>query len=396
MHAAADAAAKAGNAGLEAIASPVGAMAETLEIFSDTVKGVSAPLMEQLKLRSPDAVTRQTMRLQANLRGWKTRQKMLQTERNDWATLDFSNVAQPKKLEKMATQAGGHPGCFKVTDDGTLAKETSRYEALFYERVHDTEISAFFPRYYSSEPVEPAPGQLTDNRMVNVRMQNLTFGCVRPCVMDIKVGIRTFCESEVSNTKLRTDLVEKMLKLAPDEVSEAQRTDGVTKLQYMQFRERLSSTSSFGWRIEALVGMPDAKAEDTKLLRTEEALRGCFDTFLQGRQRLRDAFAVRLRTLRETLYSSMLFGHFEMVGSSLLFVYDDDETSNFEPNLWMIDFAKSIDHSPLEPREVVAGVTRRTSAHEGLKLTHCDDWTLGNHEDGYLRGIDSLLELWER
>ena len=53
--------------------------------------------------------------------------------------------------------------------------------------------------------------------------------------MDIKMGTRTFLESEVKNPALRKDLYEKMTKLNPDEpTAEEHRLKAVTKLRYMQ------------------------------------------------------------------------------------------------------------------------------------------------------------------
>ena len=75
-------------------------------------------------------------------------------------------------------------------------------------------------------------------------------------MMDIKMGRRTFLESEVTNTKRREDLAAKMAKLDPAALTEEERTHGVTKLQYMQYREQLSSTATLGWRIEGLPDMP--------------------------------------------------------------------------------------------------------------------------------------------
>lgn len=59
-------------------------------------------------------------------------------------------------------------------------------------------------------------------------------------------------ESEVSNTTKRTDLYTKMFDLAPNEPTEEEHVDkAITKLRYMQFREKESSTASLGFRIEA-------------------------------------------------------------------------------------------------------------------------------------------------
>jgi 1D-myo-inositol-triphosphate 3-kinase len=61
-----------------------------------------------------------------------------------------------------------------------------------------------------------------------------------------------------------------------------------------------------------------------------------------------------------------------MVGSSLLFVHD-----NFRASIWMIDFGKT---RPLP---------------NGVQITHSDKWFEGNHEDGYLIGIQSLIDIFE-
>lgn len=59
----------------------------------------------------------------------------------------------------------------------------------------------------------------------------------------------------------------------------------------------------------------------------------------------------------------------ELIGSSLLILYDHTGTKG----VWMIDFGK-------------------TSKVE-LPLTHSEPWVLGNHEDGYLRGLDSIIDI---
>ena len=63
---------------------------------------------------------------------------------------------------------------------------------------------------------------------------------------------------------------------------------------------------------------------------------------------------------------------FQIIGSSLLIMYDKHDKSG----VWMIDFAKTI---PVEA---------------GMVLNHRSPWQLGNHEDGYLSGVDSLIEVF--
>ena len=61
----------------------------------------------------------------------------------------------------------------------------------------------------------------------------------------------------------------------------------------------------------------------------------------------------------------------KLIGSSLLFVHDDKKA-----NIWMIDFGKT---RPLP------GL---------LRITHRDRWVEGNHEDGYLIGIQNLIDIF--
>ena len=60
----------------------------------------------------------------------------------------------------------------------------------------------------------------------------------------------------------------------------------------------------------------------------------------------------------------------QIVGSSLLFVHDGKDAG-----VWMIDFGKTI---PLQ---------------EGAKVTHEAPWVRGNHEDGYITGLENVIDI---
>lgn len=63
----------------------------------------------------------------------------------------------------------------------------------------------------------------------------------------------------------------------------------------------------------------------------------------------------------------------QLIGSSLLFVYDASGLASVH----MIDFGKT------------------TPIPEGLTITHESEWVEGNHEDGYLFGLDNLINIWK-
>lgn len=62
----------------------------------------------------------------------------------------------------------------------------------------------------------------------------------------------------------------------------------------------------------------------------------------------------------------------QVVGSSLLFVHD----ASGQARVWMIDFGKTV---PLPPP---------------LTLDHRTPWQEGNREDGYLWGLDNLIDIF--
>lgn len=74
--------------------------------------------------------------------------------------------------------------------------------------------------------------------------------------------------------------------------------------------------------------------------------------------------------LRMIWLTSKMFHVFKVIGSSLLFIHDHTERAE----VWLIDFGKT------------------TPLSDGQNLDHYRSWEEGNREDGFLWGLDNLLQ----
>lgn len=285
-------------------------------------------------------------------------------------TLDLTAPASDalvKNRKNTWIQLAGHPGSFAPAGPNTIWKkritkdntETKAYEALMEDEAQD--IVPFFYR------------EVEYNGDFFIEMEDLLQHFDNPNIMDIKIGTRTFLESEVKNPVLRRDLYEKMIELDPDAPTPDEREQqAITKLRYMQFREQESSTAEFGFRIEALRVAGEPPENNLKKIKTKEQVQQILNKFMKGNSVRQRALCERMKVIRQTFESSKYFMSHEMIGSSILIIFDD----NNECGAWLIDFTKTM------------LMTDKT-------LTHRDPWVLGNHEDGYLFGVDNLIQFFE-
>lgn len=204
-----------------------------------------------------------------------------------------------------------------------------------------------------------------------LELQDLLHGFKDPAVMDIKMGRRTFLESEVTNAMLRGDLYRKMIAVAPNEpTAEEHQQQAVTKLRYMLFREQMSSSESRGFRIEALRMKGAMPITDLKMVKTDLDVYKTIAQFLCGKQKLIKDLLRRLEEIRRFIEKSVYFQRHEIVGSSVFIVYDEERIG-----AWIIDFAKA---RPLP---------------EHMHIDHRRTWIPGNCEEGLLYGIDEFIKI---
>eukprot|EP00047_Mylnosiga_fluctuans_P005010 m.237856 g.237856 ORF g.237856 m.237856 type:complete len:331 (+) comp13207_c0_seq1:25-1017(+) len=257
-------------------------------------------------------------------------------------------------------QLAGHAGGFQVdVDPHWILKQSDALEKAALQDLQGDILEPFTPKF----------GGLTVKEGVEfVQMGNLLNGFKDASVMDCKIGVRTFLEADVASSKPRLDLLAKMTEIAPSAPTAAERETGITKLRYMQFRETLSSTSALGFRIEAMnvAGVAESKS-DIKKISSRDHVLATIRKFLNGREDIKAKFQARMHDIRAALETSKFFATHEVVGSSLLFVYD----SRGKADIHIIDFGKTI------PRE--------HPLHNEL----WDASTL-NHADGYLIGFANL------
>eukprot|EP00051_Salpingoeca_urceolata_P000879 m.36896 g.36896 ORF g.36896 m.36896 type:complete len:466 (-) comp11058_c0_seq1:75-1472(-) len=264
-------------------------------------------------------------------------------------------------------QLAGHKGNFVPGSQGTICKKSSEMEREALEALMTDVLKPMVPLYYK-------PIALNDDGDVYLEMQDLLGNFEDPCVMDIKMGVRTFLETEVSKKSRRKDLLAKMLAVDPEEPTEEEKLEGITKLRYMTFREQRSSTSTLGFRIEGIKLSESEPRTDFKTIQHDDEVGGVLHSFLPPRDHplfdtIRRKLLARLSELRETLYQSQFFWSHELIGSSLLFIYD----WTGKAGIWMIDFGKT--------------------SEVDKQVTHNSPWVLGNREDGYLIGLQNLVRL---
>jgi len=291
-------------------------------------------------------------------------------------------------------QAAGHQATLlqETDEDDYVLKpyeevEVRNYEKLWSPSVDDADepMRRFVSRFDGVVTEDATPTSKIGRKFM--RLGNLLRGFTRPCVLDCKLGVRTFQESEASKEGTpRADLFQKMLKLDPNALSEEDKARGsITKLKWMTWRDDQSTTTSLGFRIDGVASQDSVrlKMEDLSRLRTrEEALPvlqllfppripGDPDGTLRQRVALTRQVIAKLQLIRSALSESPFFNSHEFIGASLLFVMDRHHVEVF-----LIDFAKT------------------ARVPDGIAINHTSAWQLGNHEDGVLLGVEMIEDAW--
>lgn len=264
-------------------------------------------------------------------------------------------------------QLAGHAGSFKAAANGRILKKHCESEQRCLDRLMNDVLKPYVPAYHGDI--------VKDGERYN-QMEDLLAEFDSPCVMDCKMGVRTYLEEELIKARkkpsLRKDMYQKMIEVDPDAPTEEENVlRAVTKPRYMQWRETISSTATLGFRIEGIKKEDGTVNRDFKKTRTKEQVTEAFREFTRGNRNVLNSYLIRLKGIRATLETSPFFKCHEVIGSSLLFIHDKKE----QAKVWMIDFGKT------------------TPLPEGQVLQHNVPWVEGNREDGYLWGLDNLIQI---
>ncbi|XP_014877316.1 inositol-trisphosphate 3-kinase Cb isoform X2 [Poecilia latipinna] len=280
----------------------------------------------------------------------------------------FSPLAFTLKPRHSWVQLAGHTGSFTAGDGGRLLKRYCECEQQCLEQLMKDVLRPYVPGYYGVLQKDEQDFNIMDDLLTDFDM---------PSIMDCKMGSRTCLEEELIKAKecqrLRRDMYEKMISVDPAAPTEEERAQqGVLKPRYMRWRETLSSTATLGFRIEGIKKGDGSCNTSFKKTKQREQVVKAFEDFVGGNVQILKSYLKRLEELRSVLEKSDFFRTHEVVGSSLLFVHD----ASGKASVWMIDFGKTV---PLPP---------------SMTLDHRTPWVEGNREDGYLWGMDNLIDIF--
>lgn len=262
------------------------------------------------------------------------------------------------------TQAGGHDGSFQ-TDGATLTKKVTERETKFYEAaLEGAWPTQLLPKYY---------GRVGDNA---IRIENLTHGFRRPCVVDLKIGIQTV----ESDEKLLKRVKMTTLDALTGSRSEGCRLEGLSMFRTLDKRNvnlKGSKRQTHGISADVRVSLQDV-----------------LTFFLTDESGVRTDLALRFQTsIEQILKRFEQNNRYLFIGSSILLIYDNDNQS---PHMrWARALRKLHTIAPHVrlSEDQISGLTRRTLCDvRMIDFAHTGPLPPGQRRDeGYIRGLRSIL-----
>eukprot|EP00930_Biecheleria_cincta_P029050 TRINITY_DN20213_c0_g1_i1.p1 TRINITY_DN20213_c0_g1~~TRINITY_DN20213_c0_g1_i1.p1 ORF type:complete len:409 (+),score=74.20 TRINITY_DN20213_c0_g1_i1:111-1337(+) len=334
-----------------------------------------------------------------------TDQRSIVSGCSDYGDMNLEKITRPR-TKKLSKQASGHAGI-------TFLKQYSGIEDFkrgvpdFVLKAYDAEEESSYEKLSAfGDELQPFTAQcfgkvINDGGIEFLKLSNLLSDFQRgPHVMDCKIGVRSFTEEEVNNTKPRSDLYQRLVSLDSTYTSESENEAGAcTKFRWMSFNDDFTTLRSLGFRIDGIANSSEGKVAKAVLhearclpkianiiideflpnINNSEGFDADLETQLRQREigmRLSvvDSVIEQLEELLKLLRTSSFVAMHSIVGSSLLFAVDAHGT---HARVFLIDLAKV------------------TPLPAGCAITHSSPWEPGNHEDGLFVGVQNMIHCWE-
>ncbi|KAK0054916.1 inositol-trisphosphate 3-kinase B, partial [Biomphalaria pfeifferi] len=194
-----------------------------------------------------------------------------QSEQSSWRKIRSFILWSPfiqvfKKHRYPWIQLAGHQGNFHAGEAGSVLKKLDSREQTCFIKLMSDPLKHCVPEYR---------GDVEKNGELFIQLQDLLCTFNHPCVMDVKMGVRTYLEEELQKARkspsLRKDMYQKMIEIdvtAP--TSEENEHKAVTKPRYMQWRDEMSSSVELGFRVEGIKKSDGNSSKDFKKTKTRE------------------------------------------------------------------------------------------------------------------------------
>eukprot|EP00419_Tripos_fusus_P008051 CAMPEP_0172685872 /NCGR_PEP_ID=MMETSP1074-20121228/20542_1 /TAXON_ID=2916 /ORGANISM="Ceratium fusus, Strain PA161109" /LENGTH=392 /DNA_ID=CAMNT_0013505093 /DNA_START=159 /DNA_END=1337 /DNA_ORIENTATION=- len=314
-----------------------------------------------------------------------------------WSVNSLDSTSSALTMDRVAAGHGGTSILKYVSKDDTevaanpecIMKVYNATEAGVYQQLRDSEdtLRPFTAAFFGEVQKDDLPEDLEGGEYMKLENVLHAFD-ERPNVMDWKLGIRSFTEAEVTNTKLRSDLFAQMLNFHPDDITEEEHNaQACTKYRWMKLNDAKSTLGTLGFRMDGLEnGRCKFRKKELRALGSlQDVAEKIVQEFLPPMSGLNSTTSPPLQTafntlqrlcdLRAAMMASDIFRNNEFVGCSLLFVAD---ARGPRAGVYLIDFAHT------------------TPVPSGMNVDHRSQWKPGNHEDGILLGMDNVIACWER
>ncbi|XP_063713524.1 inositol-trisphosphate 3-kinase homolog [Symsagittifera roscoffensis] len=244
-------------------------------------------------------------------------------------------------------QIAGHMDCFVPFENNrkvakAIKEDRSEYNNYVLIDENDA-LFAFLPPFHGllEEKIKLQIDSAIHKHDEWLVLSNVLTGYIEPVVMDVKMGKET-CGAKQYHVKMtkRRDLFEKFCDLefplellSEDEI----RDQAVSKFRYAELRDKISTTSQYGFRIEAsnLDGFKKKDYVKANSLQQSQDICRKFSNHISESQ-LKQIVA-RLKTFRNCVLKSKFCQTHQLIGSSLLIAFDRHVDHSDVCGVWLID-----------------------------------------------------------